>query len=55
MTVSVRAGKLMVVIDGSTVLTQAVTLPSSAYAAFTGSTGSMTDQHLVQDAAIWAG
>jgi hypothetical protein len=36
------------------VLTQAVTLPSSAYVAFTGSTGSMTDRHLVQDAAIWA-
>ncbi len=54
-TVSVRAGKLVVAIDGSTVLTQAVTLPSSAYVAFTGSTGSMTDQHLVQDAAIWAG
>jgi hypothetical protein len=53
-TVTLKAGKLVVTIDGAAVLTQAVTLPSSAYVAFTGSTGSMTDRHLVQDAAIWA-
>ncbi len=54
-TVSLTAGTLTVTIDGSLVLTQAVTVPPSAYAAFTGSTGSLTDLHLVQDAAISAG
>jgi Bacterial lectin len=54
-TVSLQAGTLTVSIDGSTVLTQAVTVPSSAYVAFTGSTGKLTDRHLVQDAAISAG
>ncbi len=54
-TVSLKAGKLTVTIDGSRVLTQAVTVPSSAYVAFTGSTGNLTDLHLVQDAAISAG
>jgi Abnormal spindle-like microcephaly-assoc'd, ASPM-SPD-2-Hydin/PQQ-like domain len=53
-TVSLSAGTLTVTIDGSRVLTQTVTVPSSAYVAFTGSTGTLTDQHLVQDAAIWA-
>jgi hypothetical protein len=53
-TVTLKAGMLTVTIDGSPVLTHSVTVPSSAYAAFTGSTGSLTDQHLVQDAAISA-
>jgi hypothetical protein len=53
-TVILRAGTLTVSIDGSPVLTQAVAVPSSAYPAFTGSTGSLTDRHLVQDAAISA-
>ena len=53
--VSLKAGTLTVVIDGTTVLTQAVTVPSSAYVAFTGSSGSLTDRHLVQNAAIAAG
>jgi hypothetical protein len=50
--VSLQAGTLIVTIDGSVVLTQAVTVPSSAFVAFTGSTGMLTDQHLVQNAAI---
>jgi hypothetical protein len=54
-TVSVKAGTLTVTIDGTTVLTHAVTLPASAYVAFTGSTGALTDRHLVQNAAISAG
>ncbi|MCW2931853.1 MAG: legume lectin beta domain protein [Actinomycetia bacterium] len=54
-TVSLKAGMLTVAIDGTTVLTQSVTVPSSAYVAFTGSTGSLTDRHLVQNAAIAAG
>jgi hypothetical protein len=54
-TVSLKAGTLTVVIDGTTVLTRAVTVPSSAYVAFTGSSGSLTDRHLVQNAAIAAG
>ncbi|HEY6785751.1 MAG TPA: choice-of-anchor D domain-containing protein, partial [Trebonia sp.] len=55
-TVSLKAGTLTVTIDGTTVLTQpGVTVPSSAYVAFTGSTGSLTDRHLVQNAAIAAG
>ncbi|HEY6786993.1 MAG TPA: choice-of-anchor D domain-containing protein, partial [Trebonia sp.] len=57
-TVSLKAGTLTVAIDGTTALTQSVTglaVPSSAYVAFTGSTGSLTDRHLVQNAAIAAG
>jgi Abnormal spindle-like microcephaly-assoc'd, ASPM-SPD-2-Hydin/PQQ-like domain/Bacterial lectin len=54
-TVSLKAGTMSVTIDGAVVLTQAVTVPSSAYPAFTASTGSLTDQHVVQDAAIAAG
>jgi hypothetical protein len=54
-TVSLKAGTLTVAIDGTTVLTQTVTVPSSAYVAFTGGTGSVTDRHLVQNAAILAG
>ncbi len=53
-TVSLKAGTLTVIIDGSLVLTQAVTVPPSAYVAFTGSTGLLTDWHLVRDAAICA-
>jgi len=53
-TVTLQAGTLTVTIDGSTVLTQAVVVPSSAFVAFTGSTGALTDQHLVQNAAISA-
>jgi hypothetical protein len=53
--VSLKAGTLTVAIDGTTEVTQAVTVPSSAYVAFTGSSGSLTDRHLVQNAAIAAG
>jgi hypothetical protein len=53
-TVSLKAGTLTVTIDGSPVLTHSVTVPPSAYVAFTGGTGSLTDQHVVQDAAISA-
>ena len=56
-TVSLKSGTITVVIDGTTVLTQPVTglVPSSAYVAFTGSSGTLTDRHLVQTAAITAG
>jgi hypothetical protein len=54
-TVSLTAGTLSVAIDGTTVLTHTVTVPSSAYVAFTGSTGALTDRHLVQNAAISSG
>jgi len=53
-TVSLKAGTLTVTIDGSLVLTHAVTVSSAAYVAFTGGTGSLTDRHLVQNAAISA-
>ena len=55
-TVTLDNGTLTVAIDGTTVLPQtAVTVPSSAYVAFTGSSGTLTDRHLVQNAAITAG
>jgi hypothetical protein len=54
-TVALTAGTLSVAIDGTTVLTHTVTVPSSAYVAFTGSTGALTDRHLVQNAAISGG
>jgi HYDIN/CFA65/VesB family protein len=53
-TVTLKSGTLTVTIDGSPVLTHAVTVPSSAFVAYTGGTGTLTDQHLVQDAAISA-
>jgi len=52
--VALKAGTLTVTIDGSVVLTQSVTVPSSGYLAFTGSTGQLTDRHLVRNAAISA-
>jgi hypothetical protein len=57
LSVSLKAGTLTVVIDGTTVLTHSVTglVPLSAYVAFTGSSGSLTDRHLVQNAGILAG
>jgi hypothetical protein len=54
-TVTVASGTVTVTIDGTVVLTQAATVPSTAYVAFTGSTGSVTDRHYVRDAAISAG
>jgi hypothetical protein len=59
-TVTFNAGTLTVAIDGTTVLTHTVAVPTSAYVAFTassgtGTLGSVTDRHLVQNAGITAG
>lgn len=56
-TVSLQAGTLTVTIDASVVLSHSVKtlVSSSALVAFTGGTGTLTDRHLVQDAAISAG
>jgi hypothetical protein len=53
-TVSLVSGTLTVAIDGVTELTQAVSAPSKALVAYTASTGSVTDLHLVRNAAISA-
>jgi hypothetical protein len=54
-TVTVASGTVTVTIDGKVVLTQATTVPSTAYVAFTASTGTVTDRHYVRNAAISAG
>jgi predicted lipoprotein with Yx(FWY)xxD motif len=50
--VIVSGGVLVVYFDGSQILAQKVTLPRTVKLAFTGATGSLTDRHAVQDAAI---
>lgn len=42
-------GHLIVTIDGSGVIDAAVALPATAYVAFTGATGGLTDAHSVSD------
>jgi hypothetical protein len=51
-TVSLSNGTLTVKIDGTTVLTHAVSAPAKALLAYTASTGSSTDMHIVRNAAI---
>jgi hypothetical protein len=41
------AGTLTVSVDGTQVLTQAVTLPASAYLGFTGATGGLNNRHAI--------
>ncbi|HEU4702435.1 MAG TPA: choice-of-anchor D domain-containing protein [Conexibacter sp.] len=42
-------GVLTVAVNGTQVLSQAVTLPASAYVGFTGGTGSLTNRHAVSN------
>jgi len=53
--VSVASGKITVTVDGAQVLSKAVALPPTVRLAFTGATGSKTDNHLVSKASITAG
>lgn len=53
--VAVSNGVLMVSVDGTQVISTAVTLPATVYPAFTGSTGSRTDVHTVRNVAITGG
>jgi len=53
--VSVAAGKITVTVDGTQVLSKAVTVPPTVRLAFTGATGGKTDNHLVSKASITAG
>jgi hypothetical protein len=52
--VSVAAGKITVTIDGTQVLSQAVTLPPAVRLAFTGANASKTDDHVISKAVIKA-
>jgi hypothetical protein len=45
--VTTANGTLTAAFDGTTVLTQAVTLPASAYLGFSGGTGSITNRHAI--------
>jgi len=53
--VSVSGGTVKVKVDGTQVLSKAVSLPASVLPAFTASTGSATDNHAITSAAITAG
>jgi hypothetical protein len=53
--VLVGSGKVTVKIDGNQVLSAAVKLPASVLPAFTASTGTATDQHVVSAVAITSG
>jgi lectin family protein/ASPM-SPD-2-Hydin domain-containing protein/putative pyrroloquinoline-quinone-binding quinoprotein len=53
--VSVSGGTVTVTVDGTQVLSKAVSLPASVLPAFTASTGSATDNHAVTSATITAG
>jgi hypothetical protein len=53
--VAAAAGKVTVSIDGTQVISAAVSLPPSVLVAFTGSTGGFTDQHAVSNASITSG
>jgi hypothetical protein len=52
--VSVSAGTITVTVDGTQVLSKAVAVPPTVRIAFTGATGSKTDNHLVSKASITA-
>jgi hypothetical protein len=54
-TVFLRGGTLTVSIDGSVVLSHAVSVSPTARVAFTGSTRDVTDLHIVRDGALSAG
>ncbi|HEX7292189.1 MAG TPA: choice-of-anchor D domain-containing protein [Conexibacter sp.] len=47
--VTTAGGVLTVAVNGTQVLSQAVTLPASAYVGFTGGTGSLTNRHAVSN------
>ena len=51
-TVSVGSGKITAVIDGSTTISARATIPPTAYVAFSGGTGGLTDNHIVRDVSI---
>ncbi len=48
-TVTTAAGVLRVAVDGTQVLSQAVTLPASAYVGFSAGDGSLTNRHAVSN------
>ncbi len=49
---TIAAHRLTAVIDGVYQVSGAVTVPASAYLAFTAGTGGLTDFHTVRDVAI---
>jgi hypothetical protein len=54
-TVQVSGSQLDVSVDGTLVLSPTVTLPANVLPAFTGATGSTTDNHIVSGVSITAG
>jgi hypothetical protein len=50
--VTITAGHLTALIDGTYRVSHAVTVPQSAYLAFTAGTGGLTDVHTVRDVVI---
>jgi Abnormal spindle-like microcephaly-assoc'd, ASPM-SPD-2-Hydin/Domain of unknown function (DUF5979)/PQQ-like domain len=53
--VTTAGGTLTVSVDGTPVLSQAVTLPSSAYLGFSGGTGGLTNRHAISHLVVTAG
>ncbi len=53
--VTTAAGTLSVAVDGSTVLSQAVTLPASAFLGFSAGTGTMTNRHAISHLVVTSG
>src|SRR5579859_320498 len=53
--VKVASGKVTVTVDGTQVLSAVVAVPPTVRIAFTGATGTKTDNHLVSKASITAG
>ncbi len=53
--VTTAGGTLSVAIDGAPVLSQAVSLPASAYLGFSGGTGGLTNRHAVSHLVVTSG
>ena len=51
-TITTTATTLTVAVDGTQVLSQTVTLPTSAYLGFSGATGGLTDRHAIANLTV---
>jgi hypothetical protein len=54
-TITTTAGTIIVAIDGTQVLSQAATLPASAYLGFSAGTGGLTNRHAISHLVVTAG
>ena len=54
-TITTTAGTIIVAIDGTQVLSQAATLPASAYLGFSAGTGGLTNRHAISHLVVTSG